>query len=182
MRNRAGETTRRRLKLESAGLCVKCGRAPASATSTRCIKCAKKHKEAVMAIKTHNVNMGLCKICGKDRDRLEVKVCTKCTAKWAPIRRDALRRIRDNNKTKVIEAYGGRKCACDGCLETNIKFLTIDHINGGGSADREKYGSGGTFYRYLIKNNFPSGFQILCFNCNCGKNANNGVCPHMDDR
>ena len=38
---------------------------------------------------------------------------------------------------------------------------------------------GGTkFYRWLKRNNFPEGFQVLCFNCNCGKEINKGVCPH----
>jgi ribosomal protein L40E len=34
-------------------------------------------------------------------------------------------------------------------------------------------------YRWLVKNGFPAGFQVLCRNCNWGKHANDGVCPHI---
>ena len=30
---------------------------------------------------------------------------------------------------------------------------------------------------YLKKNNYPDGFQVLCWNCNLGR-AHYGVCPH----
>ena len=33
-------------------------------------------------------------------------------------------------------------------------------------------------YIWLKNNNFPEGFQVLCFNCNCGKARNKGICPH----
>jgi hypothetical protein len=33
--------------------------------------------------------------------------------------------------------------------------------------------------RYIIKNNYPDDFQILCANCNWGKQLNGGVCPHQ---
>ena len=67
------------------------------------------------------------------------------------------------------------KCAC--CGETHIEFLTIDHIHGGGRKHREEVGFGKSFYRWLIKNNFPKGFQVLCYNCNCAK-GHFGYCPH----
>lgn len=28
--------------------------------------------------------------------------------------------------------------------------------------------------------NYPEGYQVLCYNCNCGKSINNGICPHLD--
>lgn len=78
-------------------------------------------------------------------------------------------------KEQVIEHYGG-KCAC--CGESNIKFLTVDHINGGGRKHRVKVFN--KIYHWLIKHNFPPDYQILCWNCNCGKAINHGVCPHLD--
>lgn len=82
-------------------------------------------------------------------------------------------------KKKTLEHYGG-KCVC--CGETNIKFLTIDHTNNNGAEERRiaKRDGGVGFYRLLIKNNFPEGYQTLCFNCNIGKYLNNGVCPHKE--
>jgi hypothetical protein len=81
----------------------------------------------------------------------------------------------------VFDAYGGERCAC--CGETERKFLTLDHINNDGAADRMKIAgkrtaSGWTTYRYLHSKGFPPGYQVLCMNCNFGKRMNQGVCPH----
>jgi hypothetical protein len=83
-------------------------------------------------------------------------------------------------RLETFTHYGGNppKCAC--CGETNVLFLTIDHINNNGNRERQKvkrFGGWG-FYAWLKKNNFPEGYQILCFNCNMGRARNNGVCPH----
>jgi len=81
-----------------------------------------------------------------------------------------------NKKMMVYTHYGGNppKCAC--CGETELVFLSIDHINGGGSKHRRKVGSGYLLYYWLINNNYPEGFQILCRNCNWAKS--HGGCPH----
>ena len=82
-------------------------------------------------------------------------------------------------KKKVIDAYGG-KCSCKGCGEDNFYFLTVDHVNNDGAAYRKKLGHkhmGIALYRWLIDNNFPKEFQILCWNCNCGKRFLTD-CPH----
>jgi len=58
-------------------------------------------------------------------------------------------------------------CARCGC--TDIRVLTIDHIEGGGCVHRRTVlkRSGGTqFYVWLKRNGYPSGFQVLCMNCN----------------
>src|SRR5258708_3205437 len=60
-------------------------------------------------------------------------------------------------KIEVYNAYGGAFCIC--CNESEIKFLTIDHINGCKPGQRKAEGTGTVFYRFLIKNNFPSGYQ-----------------------
>jgi hypothetical protein len=94
---------------------------------------------------------------------------------------ETLDRIRQKTKDQVFEAYGGKRCAC--CGETEPLFLSIDHVNNDGAAHRKEIGEAGRggmkVYRWLIKNGFPPGFQVLCMNCNCGKARNNGVCPHM---
>jgi hypothetical protein len=88
-------------------------------------------------------------------------------------------------KREVIDFYGG-KCAC--CGETEIVFLTIDHIDGDGAEHRRRMAAetgsnwgqaGSPTYRWLRKNNFPEGFQVLCANCNCGRQWNGGICPHQ---
>jgi len=83
-------------------------------------------------------------------------------------------------KEAVYNAYGGYVCAC--CGETEKSFLTIDHVNNDGAEHRKqirkKSANGTQVYRWLIKNNFPGGFQVLCWNCQWGKVKNNGICPH----
>jgi 5-methylcytosine-specific restriction endonuclease McrA len=75
-------------------------------------------------------------------------------------------------KAQVFSHYGS-KCAC--CGMTDVRFLTVDHIaNGKGNPALREVGD---IYTHLIKHNFPSNFQILCWNCNCAKGAY-GRCPH----
>lgn len=79
-----------------------------------------------------------------------------------------------------VYAHYGTACAC--CGESNVGFLTIDHINGCGKETRKEHGLGGSFYRWLRRNGFPEGFQTLCYNCNLGRANNGGVCPHVAAR
>ena len=74
----------------------------------------------------------------------------------------------------VLQAYGN-KCAC--CGENGYEFLAIDHINGGGAKQRKELGGQNPFYLWLRRNNYPSGFRILCHNCNQALGAY-GYCPH----
>ena len=84
--------------------------------------------------------------------------------------------FRERVKAEVFAAYGDR-CVC--CGEDEPKFLTIDHVNNDGAVDRKKYGRGPHLMRLsLRRRKFPRGYQLLCFNCNCGKRDNGGVCPH----
>ncbi|MBW2645112.1 MAG: hypothetical protein JRE23_02835 [Deltaproteobacteria bacterium] len=80
---------------------------------------------------------------------------------------------RRDKRMKCIEHYGG-KCAC--CGESHYEFLAIDHINGGGRVHRASLGTK-SFHRWLIKNNFPEGFRVLCHNCNQSFGLY-GYCPH----
>ena len=84
-------------------------------------------------------------------------------------------------KLEVFAHYSNNDIKCNCCGEKEIKFLTIDHINSKGLQHRKqirKYGS--EFYVWLKKNNYPKGYQVLCFNCNCGKRINHGICPHKE--
>jgi hypothetical protein len=66
-------------------------------------------------------------------------------------------------RRKVFDHYGW-SCACCGSTEN----LTIDHVNGGGKQHRDEIGNE-AIYRWLVQNNFPSGFQTLCSPCNRSK-------------
>ena len=95
--------------------------------------------------------------------------------KYPPLSKEKLRSNRkaerDALRVQALQAYGG-VCAC--CKERTIQFLTIDHIDGGGRQHRKRVHN---FYRWLRMNNFPPGFQVLCYNCNCCKGAY-GACVH----
>jgi len=86
------------------------------------------------------------------------------------------REILQDRKFSIMAIYsdGQPKCAC--CGETEIDFLSIDHINNDGAKYRGKYRK--TFYNWIIENNCPDDLQVLCMNCQFGKKLNNGVCPH----
>lgn len=81
-------------------------------------------------------------------------------------------------KQEAMEAYGGQ-CAC--CGENELVFLCIDHVNNDGAEHRKEVGSGTSMYRWLRKNKYPSGFQVLCWNCNAAKSIL-GKCPHLTKR
>ena len=82
---------------------------------------------------------------------------------------------RDKNRELVFNHYG-KECSC--CGEKELKFLSIDHINGNGTKHRKEIKT--RIYGWLVRNNYPKGFQTLCFNCNWGRYRNNGICPHKD--
>lgn len=75
-------------------------------------------------------------------------------------------------------SFGTYKCACCGC--NDIRFLEINHVEGKGNEHRKSIGTYSGFDKWLIKNNLPGGFDVLCSNCNSGKFRNGGVCPHLD--
>ena len=79
-------------------------------------------------------------------------------------------------RTLALDAYGGR-CAC--CGEGEPVFLIIDHVIGGGNKHRKKLGGAHAVFRWLRKNDWPDGFQVLCHNCNWAKYAQ-GICPHKE--
>ena len=50
-----------------------------------------------------------------------------------------------------------------------MDVLCLDHINPCGIVRRRKQGVGSNLYRWIIRNDFPPEFQILCANCNMKK-------------
>ena len=84
----------------------------------------------------------------------------------------------------VLRGYGGDHPHCV-CCGTDVKeFLAVDHINGGGKlhlkdiCNGKPNNYGNRYYVWLVKNNFPPGFQLLCHNCNFFKSAHKSKeCP-----
>lgn len=113
----------------------------------------------------------------KERSRETSERWRKMSSKEKEMR---LKRVREYNRKQrmvVIEKYGG-ECVC--CGQSERKFLEIDHINNDGAKHRRDMGSS-RIVMWLIKNDFPKGFQLLCSNCNMAK-GRWGECPHKNNK
>lgn len=102
--------------------------------------------------------------------------CKKCTSEYS-LNYYRINGAKRNTEIRidVFTHYGNGNTACVCCGEEEIKFLTIDHIDGLGDKRRTKCGL--AMYKYLFHNGFPEGFQTLCFNCNIAKHLYK-ECPH----
>lgn len=135
-----------------------------------------------------------CKVCTRSSQTLHRQIPqvaarnAKYQVGWRQDNKNAVsirsKQYRKDLKTAALRAYGGEtpKCSCPGCSEINPGFLTIDHIDGNGNKHRRSIFNGkvgGNIYLWLKKNNYPPGFRILCYNCNCAAGAL-GQCPHMN--
>ena len=118
----------------------------------------------------------ICRICKREFEKWTRRlICKECMKKN---KHEYALRI----KQEIMKHYGG-KCSC--CGEDRIEFLTIDHLEGSGRKHRknvfksnyELLGAGLRFYLWLKRNNYPNGFQVLCYNCNCSRGFY-GYCPH----
>ena len=121
--------------------------------------------------------LGLCAYC--DSPAYKDRVCCESCQK----ERNELSIIRNSIARDALYKHYGNKCAC--CGETESMFLSIDHINNDGAKHRKELwtlasrrSSGTHLYKWIIKNNYPANFQLLCMNCNTGKHRNGGTCPH----
>lgn len=76
-----------------------------------------------------------------------------------------MRKSGQEAKKEVLILYGNGKCACAICGESRLACLSIDHIHGNGYEHRKRVGGGSLLYRWLIRNNYPEGFQTLFMNC-----------------
>jgi len=86
---------------------------------------------------------------------------------------------RRGRRLKVLTYYSNGTPKCECCEETLLEFLCLDHTDGGGNKHRKTLGdpSGTSIYQWIIKNNFPKGFRVLCYNCN-NAYGHYGYCPH----
>ncbi len=156
-----------------AGLCV-CGERPPLAGGIRCNQCkeARRIKQRQRYLKLKHA--GICTSCGKAPARWSGCYCTKCNKRG----NESGCRTRKKVKNMAFAAYGGYICNC--CGETEPDFMEIDHVyNNGNEMRKTVHGHGTTFYKWLKRNGYPDGFQILCSNCNKGKHRNGGTCPHQ---
>jgi hypothetical protein len=150
----AYESKRRKRKVVervAAGLCTACGKVPATIKRKTCVVCREANRVEASQLRHAQGWKEYNKVYNKVR-RLKIK--------------------------KIVLEHYGNKCVC--CGETNEAFLTLDHINNDGAKQRQKHRSaGGVLHNYIVKHGFPTDIQLLCYNCNCGKFVNGGICPHL---
>lgn len=74
---------------------------------------------------------------------------------------------RDDIKHETFRYYSkGGVIKCASCGFTDIRALSIHHVNGGGNQDRQEISHGGwNFYEMLKKAGWPEGYRVLCINC-----------------
>lgn len=124
----------------------------------------------------------LCVDCGEKPRYRTYRTCQACYYKRNREKLNAdSRRYNQRLRDECFAGYGGR-CACPPCGETNPLFLTLDHVNRNGAEEKRKLGHTSNLqtYRHAIDLGFPDDYQLLCFNCNCGRERNDGVCPHLN--
>jgi hypothetical protein len=129
-------------------------------------------------IKHHD---NICKICYINEYK---EYYTKYREQFREKSRAYSKMYHRQNKKQVISHYSNGTMLCFCCGEKHIEFLTIDHINGGGTMHRKELRKAGIslgtgFYRWLIKQNYPDGYRVLCFNCNQARGLY-GQCPHEE--
>jgi predicted HNH restriction endonuclease len=71
-------------------------------------------------------------------------------------------------RAKALEVFGS---VCGSCGFSDVRALQIDHVNGGGGAERAVIKSRHSFYNKVIADS--TGYQLLCANCNWIKRAEN---------
>ena len=157
-------------------ICGKCNIRPAIPSHRWCTEC---NTANVAARNKRLKEIGVCIRCGKKSRKGKLE-CQTCADNAAPrIKADKVALF-----LEVLDAYGGRQCAC--CGEKEVKFLSLDHVNNDGAAHRRNMGhcrrQAGEHQWYWLRNhNWPQEpkLQVLCMNCQIGKVRNGGICPHL---
>ncbi len=146
---------------KASGKCPVCGcRFPAEGRAL-CDSCRKtrnsqehrdRQNKLIRLYKEKHRELGLCDRCSNP-SVFGYKECVGC--------REAAIERRRNLKRQVINKYGGK---CDCCSESYLEFLTIDHINGGGTKHRKELKN--HYYKQLLDIPISSEYRVLCMNCN----------------
>lgn len=100
---------------------------------------------------------------------------TRRKTQWK-IKNDTLKVYSVPNRDGTVTPH----CAC--CGEKEVKFLCIDHVENNGASHRKSiacHTGAGSFYYWLKRNKWPSGYQVLCTNCNLAKSVYK-ICPHQE--
>lgn len=84
-------------------------------------------------------------------------------------------------KHQALSHYSNGNIICKCCGFDNILALGLDHIIGKKAHGHSKRMTSSRLYGHLFKQEFPSGYHVLCYNCN-GAKGQNSICPHQLDK
>jgi len=81
--------------------------------------------------------------------------------------------IEITKRYQVLSYYSNGIPSCKWCGNQNFVVLNLDHINNDGGEHRRKDKSADkNLAGWLRRHEYPSGFQVLCCNCNWAKRMN----------
>ena len=153
-----------------AGLCRDCGKVPPLEGTSVCLSCRDKRGRTNKLHRVNRKEKGICVRCGKLHNRGKI-LCELCSN----IQIEEMRVRRKENKKFLYDYFGGK---CNDCGETDIRVMSLDHINNDGSLDKVsengKRQISPTWYAKLCKliksgKKLPRDLQMLCFNCHAKK-------------
>ena len=155
-----------------------CRNFPETEQFKRCKRCRDRSRNYTNA----KVAAGFCRGCGHRRAKPNRRHCKHCAHKAGEYAKTHRTSLAWHYKYQaVVFDHYGKRCNC--CGETNPIFLTIDHINGrDGTPEKGQSGYSvvSRVARSIIKGEPRTDIQILCYNCNCGRYRNGGICPHKE--
>lgn len=148
----------------TSNTCMNCG-APTEG-QTRCKDCMTMTARANKARRERYRSEGRCTICGTPAPTPN---CDRC--------RTREKNSKNSVRNECLAAYGGR-CSC--CGEEHVEFLLLSCVVVPGAVEQQSVGGDEVpkrMYARLKKDGYPSGFQVLCANCNLALGLY-GHCPH----
>lgn len=105
--------------------------------------------------------------------------CRDCQSRknreWQAENKEYALQKRTSIRREILAHYSDGDPRCECCGERTVEFLALDHINGGGAKHRKSVKN---MTSWIIKNDFPPIFRVLCHNCNMAKGLY-GRCPHQ---
>ena len=127
----------------------------------------RKDFESDEAYRKYRENRNKTEVVRRDKIRPQINAAEN-------LRRDKIRpqinaaetKRRRKDRLDALQAYSQGVPHCLHCGETQIEFLTLDHISGRASMGHTKKIKGYRLYSLLRREGYPPGMQILCWNWN----------------
>lgn len=139
-----------------------------------------------------------CKKCNafipfSERKHNRLQLCAECRLKHKKevmLKNNAKNKVKNNTRNKnrnqqikyeCYRHYSNGEPKCKNCGNTDIRVLTMDHVDGSGYEHRKIIKSR-QITRVLKAKGFPEGYQVLCMNCQFIKKYENNELPWSKTR